>query len=103
MKNDRTTPGLGFAVLLVLPVFYLLLLGPACWLSSRWGGTAIVSHVYRPVTWAAEITESDTLLEGLEWYSELGSTEFSEWEFDPDNPGHSKWNSGADIEWRGVL
>jgi hypothetical protein len=61
MSDERKLPCIGplAAGLVVLPVIYILSLGPACWLSSRFGGERYVSIAYRPVTFVAEVTDSN--------------------------------------------
>jgi hypothetical protein len=104
--TDRKKPGVAFWATIVVVaglVGYPLGIGPACWFSSRLGGTRIVSQVYRPLTWTAEFTDSDPLMNGIQWYCELGSTDLSQWDFAPDNPGNAEWISGAELERMGVL
>ena len=81
-------------VALTIPVLYALSSGPACWLSSRWGAMEIVSDVYRPLTWVAEVSGSDTLMGMLQAYSALGSNDDSAWAFSPEDPGNAEWTSG---------
>jgi hypothetical protein len=94
--SEQKSAGWVFCCIVVLTVIllYVLAAGPACWLSSRWGAMGIVSHVYRPVTWVAEISGSDRLMAMLQMYSALGSTEDSAWGLNPDTPGEAEWTSG---------
>jgi len=78
-------------VSLSAPLFYVFSFGPACWSSSRWGGSRIVSYAYRPLTWTAEVTKSDTLMDAIQRYSELYTVGVWEWSLDPDNPGEAIW------------
>ncbi len=94
--NEEKRAGWTFwsVVAVFLFVSYCVMIGPACWLSSRVGGMDIVSQVYRPVTWVSEVSGSDTLMAMLQLYSALGSTEDSAWEFSPEDPGKAEWISG---------
>jgi hypothetical protein len=94
--NDQKPAGwvLVCVAMLLVPAFYVLSTGPACWLSSRWGAMDLVSHVYRPLTWVAEVSESETLMSMLQAYSALGSTEDTAWAFSPEDPGNAEWTSG---------
>jgi hypothetical protein len=73
-------------------------LGPSCWLSSRFGGKKVVTAVYRPLTWTAEITESEILQHGIQWYSTAGAADgwywMSLWHSDLAGPEVVEW------EWR---
>ena len=64
--------------LVVVLVGYPLSIGPACWISSRTNtGAAVVSKVYRPLTWGMSKSEFTAI--AVSWYSELGSAKFWEW------------------------
>ena len=84
----------GSAVALLLPLLYLGALGPLAWISSRWGGREAVSLMYRPVTWVAEVSESDVLMDAIDGYSKFGAAESSGWIFIPEKPGHARWTVG---------
>jgi len=94
MPEEHQRAGWSFYCVVALSVSSLLVLsiGPACWLSSRWGGMNIVSQVYRPVTWVAEVSGSDAVMGILQTFSTLGSTN-SAWAFSPDDPGKAEWAS----------
>src|SRR5262245_41503974 len=99
--NEQKPPTwvLACVAMLLVPVFYVLSSGPACWLSSRWGGTRVVSQVYRPLTWAAEVTGGDTLMGVLQSYSALGSIQDSGWLYNLGEPGRAEWISGFYVDW----
>jgi hypothetical protein len=47
--NEKKRPGWAFwcvAAFIVAPLLYFLSVGPACWLSSRWRGSTVVSQIY---------------------------------------------------------
>ena len=94
--NDQKPAGwvLVCVAMLLVPAFYVFSSGPACWLSSRWGAMGLVSHVYRPLTWVAEVSGSDMVMGMLQAYSALGSTEDAAWAFSPEEPGNAEWTSG---------
>src|SRR5262245_43194941 len=95
--NEQKRPGGAFwcVVALTLPILYVLSMGPGCWVSSRFGGAKAVTIVYRPVTWAAELTGSDFIMLGIQKYSRLGTRENPEywcWTFSPESPGSASWS-----------
>jgi len=96
MTTDSKKPGVAFwtTVACLALLAYGASLGPGCWLSSRFGGMHIVSHVYRPITWIAEISGSDSLMGMLQAYSALGSTDDATWAFSVEHPGKAEWESG---------
>ena len=58
------------AVVLLLPVVYLLSTGPAFWLEVRgYAADEHVSTIYRPVLWI--IDRSETCDAALDWYLSL--------------------------------
>src|SRR5262249_14203367 len=76
----------------VLPfVGYGLMLGPACWLSSRWGGEEVVTIVYRPLTEIAARAKSRRFDASIRWYSELGAANQWHWLVFTDAVGDAKW------------
>src|SRR5262245_59665927 len=83
-------------VAVTIPLLFVLSVGPACWVSSRFGGAKLVTIAYRPVTFVAEVTASDGLMDAIQWYSQLGSSDFHLWSFSPDQPGHAEWSP---FEW----
>jgi len=95
MMGDRNKPSLALwvtAVLLSLPLFYVVALGPCCWTSSRWGDGTTVTRVYRPVTRIIDASNSARLEAAFRWYSNL----FASWRFDWCQPG----SAGNDDRWR---
>ena len=59
------------ALLVALPVLYVLSFGPACWLNERgFLGMNAVSSVYSPVLATAE---NGRLPKIIEWYARLGA------------------------------
>src|SRR5262249_27157503 len=96
MNDQKPAGGMLWCVVafIVAPLFFILSVGPACWLSSRLGAMGIVSYVYRPLTWVAETSDSDTLMSMLQTYSALGSTEDAAWAFSPEDLGNAEWTSG---------
>ncbi len=102
MTDKPRTPGAGFIMTMgLVAIFaYGLSIGPSAWVSSRVGGKGIVSIVYRPLTWAVEVTCSNSVLRGIQWYSNLGTDGLWEWNFFPSQPGHAEWNRlHPDIHW----
>jgi hypothetical protein len=97
MDQQKQPTGLFIAVILGLLACYGL--GPACWLSSRFGGATVVTITYRPVTFVAEVSDSDGLMDAMQWYSQLGSSDFHVWSFSPDQPGHAQWSPFELPEW----
>jgi hypothetical protein len=91
MEDRKPPTTLCVMVILGTLVCYGLGLGPACWVSSRVGGTKVVTAAYRPVTFAAEVTGSVALMDAIRWFSGLGASGFHEWMFSPDAPGHAEW------------
>jgi hypothetical protein len=89
MDELKQPTGLFVALILGLLACYILGLGPACWLSSRFGGENVVTAIYRPVTFAAEVIGSDGLMEAMQ--SSLGENNFHWWMMSPDAPGHAEW------------
>ena len=96
--TEQKQPGWTFwcIVAVTLPLLFLLSIGPACWLSSRFGGANVVTMAYRPVTFVAEFTGSDGIMDALQWYSQLGMSDFHLWSFSTDQPGHAVWSP---FEW----
>jgi hypothetical protein len=94
MVENQRTPGACFIVSMGLVAFlaYALSVAPVCCVSSRVGGEKVVSIVYRPLTWAAEVTGNDALMSGIRRYSELGAAGVYTWTFNPDAPGNAQWN-----------
>jgi hypothetical protein len=90
--EERGRPGWAFwsAVLFSLPLFYVLLLGPACWISSRTGGADVVKRVYRPLTWMVHAAGSPVLTDAIQSYSGLGTTGDWSWTF---------WEESGDVAW----
>jgi hypothetical protein len=81
MDEGRARPGWIFwcVVLLFVPLLFSLMAGPACWLSSRFGGAKLVSTTYYPLVWAVKKTNSATLTNAFSWYSELGAASGWHW------------------------
>ena len=97
MSAEQQRAGWTFwcVIALTLPILYVLSLGPSCWVSSRFGGANVVTIVYRPVTWAAELTGSDFVMRELQKYSRLGVRETNEywcWTFSTEIPGNAHWS-----------
>jgi len=100
MTSDRKhpTPGFWLTVALVTAlVGYPLSVGPACWISSR-AGTIIaartVNRFYRPLTWCVEATHSESLRNGLQWYSRLLAGDGWHWLWTP-------WMQAGEATWWG--
>ena len=91
MDESRNPTALCVAVILGAVVCYGLGLPPACWLSSRFGGTKIVTLAYRPVTFAVEVIGSNRLAEAMQWWSAVGASDLYQWSFSFDAPGHAEW------------
>ena len=91
MDEQKQPTGLFIALILGLLACYVLGLGPACWLSSRFGGEKVVTAIYRPVTFAVEVTGSNGLIEAIQSYSGLGESNFHRWMLSTDAPGHAEW------------
>lgn len=90
--DDRKQPTALFIVVILGALFcYVLGLGPACWVSSRFGGEKVVTVIYRPITFAAEVIGSEGLMNAIQSYSELGASESHFWTLSTDVPGHAKW------------
>jgi len=81
------------AALILAAAFFLWLLGvgPLCWVSSRWGGRAVISEIYRPMTWTVEASGSRGLMDAINRYSELRADRAYTWSFNPHKPGSAKW------------
>ena len=101
--DAKSRPGWDFwsVIALSLPVLYGSALGPAAWLSSRFGGEKAVSIAYRPVTWGAEVLDDGKrswLKDAIKWYSEVGAHGYWGWSFDGDKPGNAAWRDFFDSE-----
>lgn len=62
-------------VLLAYPVS----VGPACWVSSRWGRGKIVTKAYQPLAKVAFAKDDGLLASTFDWYSRLFADERFEW------------------------
>jgi hypothetical protein len=93
MTGKQRTPGAGFfaTICMVVIAAYALSIGPACWISSRVGAARFVTIFYKPVTWAVEVTDSDALRKGIQWYSDLGTAGVWTWTFGAAEPGDVEW------------
>ena|SRR5437660_1479515 len=93
MTDKQRTPGAGFfaTICVVVIVAYALSIGPACWVSSRVGAARFVTVFYKPVTWTAEVIDSDALKEQIQWYSDLGAAGVWTWTFGAAEPGDVEW------------
>ena len=92
-EQKRTGRAFWWVVAVTLLLLFVLSIGPACWLSSRFGGAKVVTTVYRPVTWAVEATGSETLMNGMEWWAGLGAEEYWFWTINFTQPGQSEWTN----------
>ena len=97
MEERKNPTALCICIILGALVCYGLGLGPACWLSSRFGGTKVVTLAYRPVTFAVEVIGIDRLMEAIQWWSAVGANDSHQWSFSADEPGHAEWASLFDI------
>ena|SRR5258708_2285444 len=97
MREKQTLPGPGFyvTITLVAALAYVLSIGPASWLSSRFGGERFVTAVYRPLTWVFETAKSDMLENGVNWYAGLGAAENWNWA----RVGHGNFGEPESVEW----
>jgi hypothetical protein len=94
MTDQRKRPGIAFysALIAAALILYPLSLMPACWLSARFGGERIVTTVYKPLTWCAELTGSQSLMNTIQSYSGLGTGGTWIWTFYTARPpGNAKW------------
>jgi hypothetical protein len=91
MDDRKQLSALCVMVIIGALVCYLLGLGPACWLSSRFGGEKFVTIAYRPLTFAVEVTGREGLMDAIQWWSVVGTTDFHHWSFSRDAPGHAEW------------
>src|ERR1051326_7564693 len=91
MDQQKQPTGLFIALILGLLACYVLGLGPACWLSSRFGGEKVVTAIYRPIAFAVEVIGSERLLEAVQSYSEFGANESHLLTLSLDVPGHAEW------------
>ena len=93
MAEEQKRAGWTFwcVVAVALLVIFVLSIGPACWCSSRFGGARGVSTVFRPVTWAAEATKSEAVMNAVQWYSRLVAKESWYWTFGSESPGYAEW------------
>src|SRR5262245_39535444 len=75
------------ALLIGLPVLYVVSFGPACWISSRGPvGTSetsarsakIVCIAYRPMMWICD-TSPKFVRSGIAWYSRVGAADAWGW------------------------
>jgi len=98
MMGEQKQPGWAFwcVVASAAPLLYASSIGPCCWVSSRFGGAKGATIAYRPITFAAEVTGSNGILDAIQWYSQLGSSDFHLWSFSSDQPGHAEWSP---FEW----
>jgi hypothetical protein len=63
----------GLAVALVLPILYVLSIGPAVWLSDQgYTGDPESNPIYRPLVWLVDTFP--TFEEFIDWYVDLWST-----------------------------
>ncbi len=95
MSDDQKKPLWPWTVALLigLPLVYVLSIGPACWISAHKGGTTargVVSRAYRPVTALAESCNSESALDLVQWYCKLACSHF-QWNLDSRNPGKAVW------------
>lgn len=86
------------ALMIGLPVLYLLSLGPACWVSSRLNaGAEFVPTIYHPITLAlspagAFSPDGGGRLDGaILWYATLGADEFWNWFYLVHRDGRIGW------------
>jgi hypothetical protein len=79
MSDDRKPLWPWIVALLVgLPVMYVLSFGPACWTASRISaGASALPAFYRPITWV--MWRNDRVMEAMNWYAECGSTGSWHW------------------------
>ena len=84
--SHRKKPSAAFVVVVIVAVGPLSL-GPACWLSSRVGGSRVVDFVYGPMFGTA--ANSAAAANVGRWYSKLGAA--NGWEWVADRNGHWHW------------
>ena len=91
--NELKRPGWVFwcVAALSVPVCYVLLLGPSCWLSSRYGGENVVTIFYRPLTAITARANSRQLDTLICRYSEFGAADKWRWMSFTEAPGDVKW------------
>jgi len=81
MTSPRKQPSGAFwttVALVAVLVAYPLSFGPACWVCSRTNsGGAIVSAVYRPLSWG--MVQSNGIFSALDWYSGLWAADGWAW------------------------
>src|SRR5262245_40226163 len=87
-----------FSVVASLFVGYVLMLGPACWFSSRWGGEKVVTIAYRPVTAIAQRADSRRFDALIRSYSEFGAGKQWHWMLFTAGPGEVQWR-WEDVSW----
>jgi hypothetical protein len=90
-RKNSAAPWIAFILTALL--LYPLSMGPACWGSARFGGAKVATIVYKPLTWAAELWGSQSVMNGIQSYSRLGTGGFWAWTFQPAQPGNAKWCS----------
>ena len=80
-----------FVVLLVVPLLYILALGPACWIAERMGSeTRWISVIYRPVF--RLVNRSRKGVEYVKSYVQFGASPGSEADFRDDQLSWSSWD-----------
>jgi len=91
--NQQKSAGSAFwFTIAILPfVSYTLMLGPACWLSSRWGGEKVVTTAYRPLTSVAVRANNRHFFTLIRSYSKLGAAWQWHWSVYFDGEGNETW------------
>ncbi len=75
MSDDRKKPLWPWIVTLLigLPVLYVALFGPACWLATSWAPLrGPVNSIYSPAAWAYFKTPKNAVGKAIIWYANVG-------------------------------
>jgi hypothetical protein len=74
---------------------YPVMMGPLCWLSSRFGyGASTLAFIYRPVILISFDKRCPSAIrDAVDWYSELGADSSWHWRFWRWNGIHISWES----------
>jgi hypothetical protein len=79
--NRGWKPGRRFyaIVFLAAPLVYPVSFGPACWISSRSGGTKIVAFVYQPILETCVTPRKSIVKDVALWYARIGAARKWQW------------------------
>jgi hypothetical protein len=94
-RRERWANRTAVAIAVIVAV-YLLSFGPACWLTSRIGGSEMLPTIYYPITLGMSRQTPNSLDYAIRCCAQMGANPNWDWWFIPER---LQWEWTQEVEW----